>query len=397
MRRPDFKPITALTSVGLSVVLGLASCTQSDALVASDAPVPPRFTPSPDGGDSGDLPSTPLACMGTMCPHGFGTCLSGPVGAAPHKCGTDLMRDSDNCGACGNKCSDYLPLHMTSRCVDGGCELQCYSPADDASQWRNCNGKIADGCEIDIVRDSNNCGGCGNVCSDGVSCIKGKCGCPSGQIECRGDCIDPMNDDSNCGECGYVCFMHPTPDECSSPPPNTVYGCHKGKCGHLRCEDDWIDCNNDIPTLMCGSDGCEAPAGTENCGACGKKCGKNESCLTDGDDAYCGIPCVKDKKVLCGPDCVDLLNDVNACGACGIGCPSPGPHGKRTCNKGVCGTECLDGWADCNGDPADGCEVDLRSNPDHCGTCGTRCDVGAGQPCIEGKCLMVDCDFPGAK
>ncbi|OJY15828.1 MAG: hypothetical protein BGO98_24490 [Myxococcales bacterium 68-20] len=391
--------MTAIAAVGLIVVFGLASCAQSDALVATDTGGPPSFTPTPDGGDSGSLPSAPLACVGTVCPEGLGTCLSGPVGAATYKCGTDLMSDRDNCGACGNKCGDYIPLHMTSRCVDGGCELQCYSPVVpfEPNDWRNCNGKIADGCEIDVLHDNANCGSCGNACPDGVSCIGGKCGCPPGWLECNGGCVDPKNNDYHCGSCNHACSANAAPGQCATPPPNTSYHCREGACGNLRCNEGWIDCNDDISTLGCASDGCEAPAGPENCGACGKKCGKDEVCITEGDESYCGIPCVKDKKVLCEDECVDLLNDVDACGACGISCPSPGPHGKRTCTKGVCGSECADGWADCNGDPSDGCEVDLRMNPDHCGACGTRCDVGAGQPCIDGKCLMVDCDYPGAK
>lgn len=401
MRRPDRKSVAALAAAALTAVLGVASCAQSDALVARDTPPPPSFTPDTDGGaDGSGLPTAPLMCIGTECPEGFGTCLSGPVGSAPFKCGTDLMRDADNCGACGNKCGDFEPLHMTSRCVDGACVAQCSSPTGgigSGGDWRNCNGKIADGCEVDVLSDANNCGGCGNVCPKGVSCIEGKCGCPTGETECDGYCVNTRFNESHCGKCGHACWMNPSPDQCAVPPPNTVYRCDEGECGKLRCADGWIDCNNDLGTLGCDSDGCEAPAGVENCGECGKRCKEDESCIDDGGDVYCGIRCAKDNKVFCSDRCVDLLNDVNACGACGIACPSPGPNGKRTCSNGVCGSECAEGWADCNGDPADGCEVDLRANPDHCGACGKQCDVAAGQPCIEGKCLMVDCDYPGAK
>jgi hypothetical protein len=59
---------------------------------------------------------------------------------------------------------------------------------------------------------------------------------------------------------------------------------------------------------------------------------------------------------------------------------------------GLCSRECVPGYADCNGDPADGCEVELKSNPANCGACGNQCNMGAGQPCVEGKCLMVECD-----
>jgi hypothetical protein len=64
----------------------------------------------------------------------------------------------------------------------------------------------------------------------------------------------------------------------------------------------------------------------------------------------------------------------------------------RSCNKGICAYECATGFADCNGSSADGCETNLRTHAGNCGACGNACDVAAGQPCVEGKCLMTDCD-----
>ncbi|MGB0678646.1 MAG: hypothetical protein ACPGUV_03185, partial [Polyangiales bacterium] len=34
--------------------------------------------------------------------------------------------------------------------------------------------------------------------------------------------------------------------------------------------------------------------------------------------------------------------------------------------------------ADCDGDPSNGCEVNLRDNPDHCGACGRTCAWACG-------------------
>lgn len=39
---------------------------------------------------------------------------------------------------------------------------------------------------------------------------------------------------------------------------------------------------------------------------------------------------------------------------------------------------------DCDGDPANGCEQDLRRSADHCGACDNECD--AKQRCVEGTC-----------
>jgi len=59
--------------------------------------------------------------------------------------------------------------------------------------------------------------------------------------------------------------------------------------------------------------------------------------------------------------------------------------------------ECDDGWADCNGDAADGCEASLQISSEHCGACGASCHGGphvGSAMCAEGVCVMVGCE-PG--
>jgi alpha-tubulin suppressor-like RCC1 family protein len=46
---------------------------------------------------------------------------------------------------------------------------------------------------------------------------------------------------------------------------------------------------------------------------------------------------------------------------------------------------CNEGFANCDGDGANGCEVDTRTNAMHCGMCGRSC--GAGESCVAGVCL----------
>ena len=296
----------------------------------------------------------------------------------------------------------YVPLHMTSRCVDGACELQCHSPVvvGTPKQWRDCNEKIDDGCESDVLSDHENCGVCGNACDEGVPCVRGKCGCEGGKVPCNGRCVDLMSDDDNCGECGIKCSEIPIKDPCVPVPPQTVYGCGMGKCGVLRCKRNTADCNGDLPTELCKSDGCEVSniaSDPKNCGGCGIECAPGEECVAEETGSYCGIPCAKYNRTLCDVECRDLLNDADSCGACGFICPAAGPNQTRGCEKGVCAYGCVEGFADCNGDPSDGCEVDLRAHPEHCGACGNQCDREAGQPCVDGKCLLVDCDVPGAR
>jgi len=63
-------------------------------------------------------------------------------------------------------------------------------------------------------------------------------------------------------------------------------------------------------------------------------------------------------------------------------------------------TPCPQGYADCDGNPANGCEVDLTADAYHCGACGTSCP-GSGTAsgvCMSGTCGVAcrvgtyDCD-----
>lgn len=361
---------------------------------AGSAP-PPSFTPDPpDGGDvDGDVPVAPtlLACVGTTCPEPYATCSDVPS----FKCGTNLMNDPKNCGACGVSCEGFDPINMSASCVQGACAFECQVKQEGLGVvrvFKNCNGLLDDGCEVDSSSDPDNCGVCGNKCKAGERCINGKCGCSGGKLDCGGRCIDVRYEDFNCGACGNECKK--PADACNPMPPNTKYGCAGSTCGALKCANGFADCNNDVGNEGCASDGCETKLATDpkNCGACGVVCGPAQECRDDGNGPQCLDTCEAAGLTKCSSGCRDLLADRFNCGGCGISCPNPRANQTTQCRKGVCETECLSGFADCNGDANDGCEVDLRVHPANCGACGNTCDFSGGQPCIEGKCLMVECD-----
>jgi hypothetical protein len=58
------------------------------------------------------------------------------------------------------------------------------------------------------------------------------------------------------------------------------------------------------------------------------------------------------------------------------------------CAGGACAVgQCQTDFADCNQNPADGCEVNLRTSNSHCGTCGNACPGGTS--CFDGSCLAA--------
>ncbi len=397
------RTVGALCALPL-VCFMVQSCSRDQSLgfgfevdAGAPAPTTPSFTPPPPDGGPTDAATPPeevrlLECTGTVCPDGFATCGDGVTA----RCNVDLMSDDQNCGACGNACIQYNALSLGSKCSGGVCQPYCTS-----IDLRDCNGIIDDGCETLVQSDPNNCGACGNKCPPGEPCSYGQCGCPAGTVKCGDKCVDTDNDNANCGACGNEC---PDVAPCGDGPLpfKTAVKCAHGKCGQFVCQGGYDDCNGDLKKKGCASDGCEVETrvDTNNCGFCGNKCAPGQVCGSVGS----GI-----RQCLCGPgetvcgrvsdpdavlDCVNLETDPRNCGACGHKCPTK-PNADAVCRKGVCGFACPPNRADCNGDWSDGCEVDLLTNMNHCGACGNACDGDAGQPCINGACLMTECDAGG--
>ena len=81
---------------------------------------------------------------------------------------------------------------------------------------------------------------------------------------------------------------------------------------------------------------------------------------------------------------VDLQTDINNCGACGTVC-SAGPNSIPACTAGQCQiAACSPGFANCDGIAANGCETNLNTVA-NCGSCGHACS--GGQSCASGVCV----------
>ncbi len=147
----------------------------------------------------------------TQCSAGQCVCAAGQAdcnGFPGDGCEASTASDVTNCGACGNMCS--FPNTMAG-CVAGQCTIGTCSAG-----YADCDSLLGDGCEIFLAGDPNNCGGCGNVCSfphTTAGCAASQCTvgmCNAGYANCNnvtGDgCeVNTANDPNNCGGCGNVC------------------------------------------------------------------------------------------------------------------------------------------------------------------------------------------------
>jgi hypothetical protein len=205
-------------------------------------------------------------CGYNNCSTGYATC---PPGGA---CATHTTADIDNCGGCGTHCSysNASSSCQSSVCVLGGC----------ASGYGNCDGSAANGCEVNLLSNAENCNACGAKCSSlnaAASCINGACvqgNCISGYADCdssaaNGCEVNLLSDSNNCNTCGAKCGS-----------ANATPACHNGTC-QLTCDSNYLNCDGK------NSNGCEVDGLTDggNCGTCGHVCPYG---CTNG---ICNAPC----------------------------------------------------------------------------------------------------------
>ncbi|HEX7481653.1 MAG TPA: hypothetical protein VF331_27860, partial [Polyangiales bacterium] len=332
---------------------------------------------------------------------------------------------------------DCAAQHSTALCNVGKCLLTACLDG-----YRDCDGDPKNGCEI-TPNDPKNCGLCGHVCSveNGIAgCAQNACvstGCDSGFIDCDSDpltCETPSNTLADCSACGKECKLV----------PNASPSCATGSCGVETCDTGYGDCDGKAPN------GCEVLLNTLNdCGGCGKACsfpGTQASCSNsaqlctatscnagydecdadpqDGCESLktanncgqCGKACSVDAlknvtsadcstgscAIVCAPHfgdcdgdaqtgCETSLDSITHCGACAA-CPALA-NAVTTCDAGVCTLKnCTDGYGDCSGGTADGCETPLDTNA-NCKGCGTVCTKLS---CGGGICTAIDCStMPG--
>ncbi|HEX2876133.1 MAG TPA: hypothetical protein VHP33_33005, partial [Polyangiaceae bacterium] len=306
-------------------------------------------------------------------------------------CEINLKVNKLNCGACNKVCPD---LNGDPSCNDGLCEITC------AEGFEDCDKNVDNGCEINTKTNSKNCATCGHACpadpGNSAYCQNSACGqskCDAGKGDCNGNPVDgcettTADDVNNCGGCGVKCEAN-----------NANVACQAGKCVITTCQGSYADC--DKATANGYKTGCEVDTNldTNHCGGCGKLCA-----ITNGtprcDAGSCEVKtcsgtfanCDGDPKTGCE---VNLGTDAKNCGGCGAqgkDCGNFYPNANSTCSGSACiSPTCDANYAHCTGPLTNGCETDTRTDGSNCGGCGTVCAT-TGAHVSTNNCVAGQCD-----
>ncbi len=333
-----------------------------------------------------------------------------------------LNSDPDYCGDDCQPCE--RPIAGLARCLDGGCEMDCYNGyhlCEDPDGSNHCY-------EDDNERH------CGDTCTDCTTnapagglamCLNGACSydCQDGHHLCadENECF-PNTDTTHCGDACTDCA--------ANAPDGSISSCVNGGCEytcpngtHLcaadnecfpntdttHCGDACTDCAANAPDgsiSSCVNGGCEytCPGGTHLCAA-------DNECFPNTDTTHCGDACT---------DCAANAPDgsISSCvnGGCEYTCPN-GTHlceADNECFPNTDTTHCGDACTDCAANAPDGsisscvnggceyscpngthlCEADNECFPNtdtsHCGDACVDCSLsgptGSNASCVNGGC-----------
>ena len=281
---------------------------------------------------------------------------------------------------------------------DAGTDAGIDSAAPCATGFADCDGNLANGCETDLATNPQHCGSCGEDCaalanvSGAVSCSAGACvvpstSCAGGFAHCSSNVLDGCETDiatnpQHCGSCGENCSaLAHISGTVSCSASACVVPLSSCQAGFAHCSSSVLDgCETDIATnpQHCGSCGedCSALAhvsGTVSCSA--------SACVVPASSCQAGFAHCS-SSVLDGCE-TDIATNPQHCGSCGEDCSALAHvSGTVSCSATTCvvpASSCQAGFAHCSSNALDGCETDL-SNAAHCGTCGTTCS-GATPVC----------------
>ncbi|MBN1611735.1 MAG: SUMF1/EgtB/PvdO family nonheme iron enzyme [Polyangiaceae bacterium] len=264
----------------------------------------------------------------------------------------DLESNRDHCGQCGRACT--MDQVATRQCEDGLCVSQC------RAGWGNCyqpeGSDPDDGCETEILKDPSHCGGCGRACVTGgrvdeVHCVGGVCtsSCKTGSVNLNRPPA-PEPDDGcevvfatnveHCGAEGRACSSANVAER----------ACDVGVCTS-ECSEGFANVSR--PAAPAEDDGCELDIATnaDDCGAPGRACSSTNVatrtceagvCTSDCDNGFANVSRPAAPAEDDGCEEVVFATNVEHCGAEGRACSSTNVA-TRTCEDGVCTSSCAEG------------------------------------------------------
>ena len=214
-----------------------------------------------------------------------------------------------------------------------------------------------------LTNDAANCGACGVACASGSACVNGACEAQCSTTFYRDADADGFGSSSN------------TIKACTAPP------------GYRQIAGDCDD--NDFRIN---------PAAVEVCD------GRDNNCdgrVDENANASCGAGRVCTNGACVLPPCTPLTCfQINAtCGAVPNGCGgllncgtcAATANGTTICSSGQCMiATCNTGFADCDNNRQNGCEVSRNTDISNCGACGNKCLVNGGTAvCSAGTCSAI--------
>lgn len=167
----------------------------------------------------------------------------------------------------------------------------------------------------------------------------------------------------------------PTCDEpCGTVDCSAAYdsACYVGFCSAGCCS-----VKKRTGTTLCGSTCC-----VPTHGAC--TCSPSPAITCTGGYANCNGDL--------SDGCETLPTTTSACGPSCTNCAVAVAHADAKCTGGAsCDyNTCADGWADCDGNRANGCETSTLTSAGNCGGCGQACSAPSGGSPV---CNAGSCDF----